>query len=464
MGGMSRPDAAARGSLGCTCPYRIRMVLLEARSDRVDSAKGHLHATTSRTEWTIGPTVSPTGLPGATNNSVAIAPSGNTGAVLTNIKQTMKALRYFLPVLLAVVVLAACGSSSPRALSELSGSVKLVNVATISKPTAFAVRAGDAVSIIYVASQDGVIHRVDTASGETTTAASFESLTTAGGERGLLGLAFSASGEEMYAHYTNLGGDTTVVAAPFADGVADVGAARVLLFVDQPFPNHNGGQLLVDEGGNLLIGLGDGGKGGDPLGHAQNPESLLGKILRITPNPAGSPAPYSIPSDNPFVGSTTIAPEIAFLGLRNPWRFSIDPTTGDYWIADVGQSKIEEINHVAPSALGANFGWNVKEGSEAFKGSTTEDLTDPVHEWRNVGGSSAIGGFVYRGKAIAELRGLYVFADLAQPGLFVLDPTDNSVVPLDIPIDSVVGFGVDSAGELYVLSYSSGVAKLVPQS
>ena len=387
----------------------------------------------------------------------------NTGSVISTFRQTMKVRSAFVLGSVLAVALSACGGPSPRVLSELTGSVKLLKIAEVSKPTAFAVRTGDADSIVYVASQDGIVHRLDTTSGEMTTAASFETLTAAGGERGLLGLAFSSSGGEMYAHYTNLDGDTTVVAAPFSDGVADVSSARVLLFVDQPFPNHNGGQLVVDESGNLLIGLGDGGAAGDPLGNAQNRSSLLGKILRISPNPAGSAEPYSVPPDNPFVGSTTTAPEIAFLGLRNPWRFSIDPGTGNFWIGDVGQNTIEEINHVQLSALGANFGWSVNEGSEPFKGSTAEDLTNPVHEWRNVGGSSAIGGLVYRGNAIALLRGLYVFADLAQPGMFVLDPSNNSVVPLDLPIDSVVGFGTDLAGELYVMSYADGVSRLVPR-
>lgn len=363
-----------------------------------------------------------------------------------------------------MLAVTACAGDDSRSITGLASEVELVRVADIAKPTAFAVRPGDAPSIIYVADQGGVVHRIDTDSGSTTTAASFEDLTRAGGERGLLGLAFAPTGDEMYAHYTDLEGDTTVVATPFADGVADVDSARVLLFVDQPFPNHNGGQLLVDSKGNLLIGLGDGGAGGDPQGNAQNRQSLLGKILRITPNPAGSPEPYSIPSDNPYVDSTTTAPEIAFLGLRNPWRFSVDPETGEYWIGDVGQNDVEEINRVSRSALGGNFGWDVKEGSEPFEGSTQESLIEPVHEWRNVGGSSAIGGFVYRGRSIIELRGQYVFADLAQSGLFVLDPSDDAVISLDLPIDSVVGFGTDSSGELYVLSYGKGVFRLVPRS
>lgn len=323
-------------------------------------------------------------------------------------------------------------------------------------------RAGDDPPIGYLATQDGVVHRVDLRTGSVSAVASFADRTDADGERGLLGLAFSPSGDEMYAHFTDRKGDTTVVAVPFREGAADTAAARVLLTVDQPFANHNGGQLVVDGDGNLLIGLGDGGSGGDPQGNAQNRASLLGKVLRIRPEPAGSATPYSIPGDNPFVGSGTTAPEIAFLGLRNPWRFSIDPVSGDYWIADVGQDRFEEIDRVPADGLGANFGWNVMEATHPFRGSTTEVLTAPVHEWPTKGGASAIGGFVYRGSAIPALSGRYVFADLAQSGLFVLDPADDSVTWLDVPVRRVVGFGVDATGELYVLTYDSGVYRVTP--
>lgn len=127
----------------------------------------------------------------------------------------------------------------------------------------------------------------------------------------------------------------------------------------------------------------------------------------------------------------------------------------------MGQNKLEEINSVPATALGANFGWSFQEGSTRFKGTTDEVLTDPIHEWSNVGGSAAIGGVVYRGRAIPALQGLYLFADLAQRGLFALDPADGSVIGLELPIESVVGFGVDSAGEVYVLSFSSGVSRVV---
>lgn len=368
-------------------------------------------------------------------------------------------------VLVGGLVLASCSSGSEpasRDASPLSASIRAEKVAEVKQPTAFAIRTGDPSTVFYVARQDGVVLRIDGATGTTSTAASFADRTKAGGERGLLGLAFSRDGSEMYAHYTDLDGNTAVVAVPFADGTADVGAARVLLAVEQPYANHNGGQLAVDAGGNLLVGLGDGGSGGDPQGNAQNRTSLLGKVLRITPSPPSASSAYSIPSDNPFVGSSTTAPEIAFLGLRNPWRFSIDPVTGDWWIADVGQNAWEEINRVPAGALGANFGWDVKEGTHSFEGTTTETLTDPIHEWRNVGGSSAIGGYVYRGSALPALSGRYVFADLAQPGVFVLDPADGSVQRLDVPVRMIVAFGVDAAGELYVLSFDSGVYRLVP--
>ncbi|MBU3702734.1 MAG: PQQ-dependent sugar dehydrogenase, partial [Acidimicrobiia bacterium] len=344
--------------------------------------------------------------------------------------------RWRVPIgaLLAVIVV-ACGAEStttPPVASDLSESVTVEKVADMDRPTAFAVRAGDDPTLVHVATQDGTVLRLDVRTGASTSVASFADRTEAGGERGLLGLAFSPTGDEMYAHFTDRDGDTMVMAVPYRDGTADMAAGRVLLTVEQPFANHNGGQLAVDADGNLLIALGDGGGGGGPLGNAQNRSSLLGKILRIRPESAGAARPYSIPVDNPFVGSTTTAPEIAFLGLRNPWRFSIDPVTGDYWIGDVGQSRFEEINRVSVDGLGANFGWNVKEASAPFQGSTTEVLTDPVHEWASRGGSSAIGGLVYRGATIPALRGRYVFADLAQRGLFVLDPADASVAWLDV--------------------------------
>ena len=373
--------------------------------------------------------------------------------------------RPVLAVLAAVAFVAACGSpekdlSAPT--SDLTERVRLVDIADLPAPIAFTTRPGDPDNVAYVATQSGSVIRLDTVTGQADEVASFAERTKAEGERGLLGLAFSPTGDEMYAHYTDLEGDTNVVAVPVTSGIPDTERARRLLFVEQPYSNHNGGQLLVDASGALLIGLGDGGSSGDPQGYAQNRTSLLGKILRISPSPASEPRPYTIPADNPFAGSSTTAPEILFLGLRNPWRFSIDAATGDFWIADVGQNKTEEISRIPGVDSGANLGWDVKEGSAPFEGSTAEQLTDPIHEWANVGGSSAIGGFVYRGSAIDELRGRYVFADFAQRGLLVLDPATGVVTRLELPVESIVAFGEDRSGELYVLSLRSGVQALRP--
>jgi glucose/arabinose dehydrogenase len=366
---------------------------------------------------------------------------------------------------MSFVVTAACGSAQSTNVTPESGISRSITselVADVESPTAFTIRPGEPSSIIYVASQKGEVSRIDLASKSVSEFISFRDQTTGTGERGLLGLAFSRDGNELYAHFTDLNGNTNIVAVEIKDGRPDRTTTRTVLFVEQPYSNHNGGQLLVDDAGNLLIGLGDGGASGDPLGHGQNTASLLGKILRITPTPPGSTTPYLIPSDNPFLQSDSAAPEIAFLGLRNPWRFSLDRGTGDFWIADVGQNSKEEINRVSGSELGANFGWNIKEGSEAFSGSTVATLTDPVHEWDNLGGSSAIGGFVYRGSAIKELQGLYLFADFAESGIFLFDPTSKETTFVDLPISKIVGFGEDANGEIFLLSLSSGVFALLP--
>jgi glucose/arabinose dehydrogenase len=359
----------------------------------------------------------------------------------------------------------ACSSSERSqsgSISSLSNAVDIELIEAIDDPTAFAIRTGDSPSIIYVASQKGEVSRIDLASKSVSEFISFRDQTTGTGERGLLGLAFSRDGRELYAHFTDLNGNTNIVAVEIKNGRPDLSTARTLLFAEQPYSNHNGGQLLVDDAGNLLIGLGDGGASGDPLGNGQNPTSLLGKILRITPTPPGSTIPYLIPSDNPFARSDSHAPEIAFLGLRNPWRFSLDRDTGDFWVADVGENSKEEINRVSARELGANFGWNIKEGSEDFRGSSASTLTGPVHEWDNLGGSSAIGGFVYRGSAVKELQGMYLFADFSESGIFVFDPASKETTFVDLPISAIVGFGEDANGEIFLLSLTSGVFALLP--
>jgi glucose/arabinose dehydrogenase len=299
------------------------------------------------------------------------------------------------------------------------------------------------------------------------------SLTSAGGERGLLSLAFHPSYDangHFYVNYTDTGGDTRVVRYTVSASdpdLADPGSAELILTVAQPFPNHNGGQIAFGPDGMLYIGMGDGGSGGDPLGHGQNPETLLGSLLRIDVD-AGSP--YAIPPDNPFADHPTIAPEMWAYGLRNPWRFSFDRATGDLYLGDVGQNAIEEISYQhSSSAGGENYGWNVTEGTACFdppSGCATSGLTPPIYEYDHAEGCSVTGGFVYRGTAQPALDGRYFFADfcsswirsftvLGGAALDLIDHSDELG-----PVDQISSFGEDGAGELYVVSLSGSVYRI----
>jgi glucose/arabinose dehydrogenase len=299
------------------------------------------------------------------------------------------------------------------------------------------------------------------------------------GERGLLGLAVAPDGEHVYVSYTGaasgeslldeypLGGDAGALDAP-PDG------RRNLLEVEQPFPNHNGGHVVVGPDDMLYLGLGDGGSGGDPGGRAQDPTTLLGKLVRLDPD-----GETVVPSDNPFVGDDPLGArdEIYATGLRNPWRFSFDPTTGDLWVADVGQNRFEEINHVpaaegqrSGAGAGANFGWDLFEGSEPFDdadpaGAASEGrFVEPLLTYGRDRGCSITGGPVYRGSGIAGLDGAYLFSDFCAPGVRALlrDEADSLVErSLTDGPGGVVGFGEDAGGEVYVLSLDEGVSRLV---
>jgi glucose/arabinose dehydrogenase len=297
-----------------------------------------------------------------------------------------------------------------------------------------------------------------------------------GGEQGLLGLAFDpdyATTGRFVVHYTDVGGNTVVsvlrVSAGNAD-VADPASEAIVLTAEQPFANHNGGQILFGPDGMLYIGLGDGGSSGDPGGRGQSVADLLGSILRVD---VRSGTGYTIPPDNPFVGRTDARPEIWSFGLRNPWRFTFDPATGDLYIADVGESAWEEIDMVGAAegaGRGANFGWNVTEGRHCFaqSGCDPSRFTLPVLEYSHDDGCSITGGFVYRGAAIPELQGHYFYADFCRGWVRSVRLQDGQVVdtrqwPTLAPGGPVPSFGQDAAGELYVLSQGGRVFKIVPQ-
>lgn len=287
----------------------------------------------------------------------------------------------------------------------------------------------------------------------------------AGGERGLLSVAFPpdfSGRRRFYVDYTDRNGDTVI--ARFGVGsspdAADPNSETILLKIEQPYANHNGGQILFGRDGFLYIGMGDGGSAGDPKNNAQNPASLLGKMLRL--DVEGTAAPYGIPSDNPFVNKPRYRPEVWATGLRNPWRFSFDSATGDMYIADVGQDRWEEI-HVQPASSrgGENYGWKVLEGSHCYGASECrrEGLVAPVAEYDHSQGCSVTGGFVYRGKAHPGLVGIYLYGDYCSGKIWGLR-REGDAWRSHLLADSgmaISSFGEDDSGELYVAEHGAGV-------
>ncbi|MEO8258622.1 MAG: PQQ-dependent sugar dehydrogenase [Acidobacteriota bacterium] len=366
-----------------------------------------------------------------------------------------------------------------------------VYVSGFSSPVAFVQDPIDR-SVQFVVEQSGTIRAVR---GGAPLPGAFLDLTravTAGGERGLLGLAFAPdlSSGRLFVNFTNPAGDTVVarfrrLADPLiadADSRFDLrwngagGAASIA----QPFANHNGGHLAFGPDRFLYIGLGDGGSGNDPAHRAQNPAELLGKMLRIDVNvPDAHPTGYQIPADNPFLrgGPAGVRPEIWAFGLRNPWRYSFDDPgrggSGALLIGDVGQDRWEEIDHEPANRGGRNYGWRNREGADANVSSLAPaflPLTDPIHEYDHAAGASMTGGFVYRGQELgAAYRGRYFFADLngrVWSIALILDGsgearssdlTEHTAELGGVArLGSISSFGVDSEGELYIVSYSTG--------
>lgn len=287
--------------------------------------------------------------------------------------------------------------------------------------------------------------------------------TRANGEQGLLGMAFPpgfAQKQRFYVNYTDLQGNTVIAQYRVSANPdqADSTSENVLLYITQPFPNHNGGQLRFGPDGYLYIGMGDGGSGGDPQNNGQSFGTLLGKMLRI--DVESTPGQVTIPADNPFKNRPGARPEIWAFGLRNPWRFSFDRSTGDLWIADVGQNTYEEVNF-QPSAShgGENYGWNLMEGFHCYQpGCNPQGLTLPVTEYSHADGCSISGGFVYRGAISPGLRGTYVYGDYCSGNIWGLERQGsawNSRLLLAAGFN-ITTFGEDESGELYVANASNG--------
>lgn len=286
-----------------------------------------------------------------------------------------------------------------------------------------------------------------------------------GGERGLLGLAFHpqyAANGYFYINYTNTDGDTVLArysrSTEDADS-ADPDSGLIMLTIEQPFDNHNGGCLRFGLDGYLYVAMGDGGSGGDPGNRAQNLNELLGKILRLDVNAV---APY-IPASNPYVGIEG-DDEIWAYGLRNPWKFSFNAQTGEIWIADVGQGNVEEINRMPASTAGVNYGWKCYEGNEVFtQGCTTEGITYtmPAAQYVHQGTSrcSVTGGYVYNGTSYPGMVGKYFFGDYCSNEIGIID-SNNTITWTQAFEGGITTFGQGNDGELYVGTASGVVSKI----
>ncbi|EYB66488.1 glucose/sorbosone dehydrogenase [Deinococcus phoenicis] len=322
--------------------------------------------------------------------------------------------------------------------------------------------AGDGSGRLYAAQQGGQVRVIEQGQVRAQPFLDLQALTSAGGERGLLGLAFDPGyrqNRRLYVHYTDRNGDTVLArytAAPDFSR-ADPASARILFTARQPYANHNGGQLAFGPDGFLYLGLGDGGSGGDPQNNAQNLASPLGKLLRFdVRGEAAQPAP-----GNPFLNRPGANPNIWASGLRNPWRFSFDRQTGDLTIADVGQNAWEEVDRQPRASKGGeNYGWRVREGRTCFEpsgGCPTQGLTEPVLVYGRDEGQSITGGYVYRGQNLPALKGQYVFADFGSGTVWAAPTGGQDWNKVRIGrVENPSTFGEDEAGELYVAEYGSG--------
>ena len=324
--------------------------------------------------------------------------------------------------------------------------ITLTQIAKLDQPLDLAVRKG--VSGFYIAEKGGRVQYLAAPGAAPAKVLDISRVVATGGEQGLLGITFSPDGSKLYVYFTKPDGDGRLEELTMGTSPTDiVGEARVVLDFEDHYPNHNGGRIVFGPDGKLYMGLGDGGGGGDPDNHGQDPGALNGKLLRFDLADAANPERYAI-------------------GLRNPWRFSFDRSTGDIWVGDVGQNQWEEIDRIATGTpAGVNLGWNRFEGTHPFRGSDDRSgLLFPVYEYGHDTGQSVVGGFVYRGTKVDALRGVYLFADTYAGNLQAVrldgDKVEHADLGTTAPEGFVVSFGEDAAGELYVLSLNGGVYRI----
>lgn len=343
--------------------------------------------------------------------------------------------------------------------------LKVTTIAKFEQPVAFAQRKDD--DTMFIAEKTGTVRALRNGIVDAEPVLDIRNeIGTPQSEQGLLGIAFSPDASKLYVDFTDSRGDSRIIELTVTPaGAVDLRSRRELLFQDQPYPNHNGGHLAFGPDGLLYIGFGDGGGGGDPDKNGQDLTTLLGKMIRIDPRPTPD-SPYTIPFDNPLTKQRGARGEIWAYGLRNPWRFSFDRSTGALWIADVGQGKWEEINVVPKAARGGqNYGWPLREGSHEFSGGKPKDAIEPVYEYGHDNGACSVtGGFIYRGKTIPDLTGRYVFGDYCNGRISTLTQRGNvwQADPTGLDVQRLASFGEDHNGEIYTLSQSGELGRIDP--
>jgi glucose/arabinose dehydrogenase len=360
----------------------------------------------------------------------------------------------------------AAPSAAP---SVAAGSIRLDVVAAGLESPLDVTAADDGSGRLFVAEQVGRIRTVRDGALEATPFLDITDRIAAGGERGLLGIALHPdfpTDPRVFVDYTDLDGNTVVSAfTPTLDAdVLDPGSEQILLQVEQPFPNHNGGAVAFGPDGMLYIALGDGGSAGDPQGNGQRLDTLLAKILRIDVDaPAGQTPPYGIPPDNPYAdGANSARPETWLSGLRNPWRIRFDAPTGDLWIGDVGQGAWEEIDVARAGQGGLDLGWNVMEGFHCYEpseGCDQDGLTLPVAEYGHGDGCAVVGGVVIHDPTMPSIDGRYLFSDNCSGNVWVLDAAGDARREPTIVLESgrsISAINQDGSGAVYATDLGSG--------
>lgn len=375
-----------------------------------------------------------------------------------------------------IMIVASIGCSG--ASEKAPASAVLKTIATGLDFPLYLISAPHDNSRLFVVEKGGVIRIIKNGTLLKSPFLDIRNLVSRGSEQGLLGFAFDpdyVKNGRFYVSYTDTAGNSSIVRYLVSGNpdIARPAADRFLLKIDQPYANHNGGEIAFGPDGHLYIGMGDGGSGNDPYGNGQDLTDLLGSILRID---VRSTEGYTIPPENPFTGRSSVRPELWDYGLRNPWRFSFDRKTGDLYIADVGQNAREEIN-VAPAAKGRgkglNYGWNIMEGNICTpainRNCDMAGLVLPVLDYDHSGGNCSVtGGYVYRGSDIPGIQGTYFYADYCAGWVRSFKysngmATDQKEWDSLSPGGNITSFGEDSNGELYIITSQGGIYRIAPK-